>query len=108
MQHENFTRHTGILEGFHRFSEKVGMAQLAITQTSHGKTYSNKFSVTFFSPLLEKIEAIPKGSLVSVEGRLRNSSYEKQGVITWKLDVTATNLRVLKTSDVSPVSAIPF
>lgn len=106
---ENYVRLTGTLDIMHRFNERVGNCKLTIAQESNGKVYTNKFGMTVFQPVLDKLSEVPLGSVVTLEGRLKNSSYERDNVTTWKLEVICSNFKVVKLAEPgSHQSEIPF
>ncbi len=85
---KNLVKLDGILQHIHKFSDKAGNIRVeVISQGSNGQDYKNLFQVTVFQDNLSKILAIPLGSAISIEGKLKNSSYEKDGQKIWKLEV---------------------
>lgn len=102
----------GELMDFKKFSEGVGSLKLKVTSIYKKVTHDNNFFLTVFNDFIHKFEDMPLHSQLAVEGRLKNSNYEKDGKAVSKLEVILTDFRVLKFAEV-PIQAeidegIPF
>lgn len=60
-----------------------------------GKEMTSSFSVTAFKDLADKVVNFKDGDLVSIEGYLKNSKFNKDGKDQYKLDVICMSIERL-------------
>jgi hypothetical protein len=109
---KNLVQLEGKLESFKKFSEGVGSLKIRVMSNYNKVTHDNNFFLTVFKDFIHKFEDMPQGVELAVEGRLKNSSYEREGKTVSKMEIILTDFRVLNFPD-APVpmeddDSIPF
>lgn len=66
--------------------------RLAMTERWKDKEHTEWASVVAFGKLAEAYAKLPKGAHVYVEGKLRTSNYEKDGVKRYTTDIVALSI----------------
>lgn len=83
----------------------TAFARIAVKKSWQGQEYVSSFSVTCFKDLADKMVNFKDGDLISVEGYLKNSKFNKDGKDQYKLDVICTSVERLVGSDAPSSSA---
>lgn len=80
------------------FNENMGKLSIAVSRpykNLNGEYETDFFDCVIFNAASEYIKNIKKGSLVSIEGRLQNSSFEKDGRKYTSTNIIVNRIQVL-------------
>lgn len=80
------------------FNENMGKISIAVSRpykNLNGEYETDFFDCVIFNAASEYIKNIKKGTLVSIEGRLQNSSFEKDGRKYTSTNIIVNRIQVL-------------
>lgn len=95
-----FLRHVGPM------GKAVANFSLLVEEPFGGKVFKQYIKCVAWGNLADKMSNTKEGTGVELTGRLKNSSYEKDGVKIYKTEVEATSIVVMDGGDFDPFSEI--
>jgi len=96
----------GHLGKVHSINEKTVKADIAVNhpfknkETGVWEKTTDWVSITFFDQLATRIQSYAIGSLISAEGRLKNTKFQKNNEMVYSISVIAYKLSMLHKKEI--------
>lgn len=92
----NSVKLIGRVHSFKRYSDKIGMMRLKVTEVRRNKRIENVFFCVIFDPENFSSDLLETNAKIEIQGYLKNSHVEKDGQNEVKTEVVVETIELLE------------